>query len=80
MAQKTRYVDSPPDSPHASPDLGSPQSSDIPTHATLALVREQMALINARMDAKSADAAAIVAAAADPSLAVRRRDAQLDPP
>jgi hypothetical protein len=80
MSPKTRYVDYPPDSPPASPDLGFPQSSVSPTPATLALVLKQMALINARMDAQSADApAAIVVAPADPSSAVRRRDAQLDP-
>ena len=84
MAPKTRSVDNPPDSPPASPDLGSPQSSVSPTPATLALVLQQMALINARLDAQSAAAAAAVAAGpvaapADPSFAVRRHDAQLDP-
>jgi hypothetical protein len=75
MAPKTRFADSPHVSPPASPDPGSPQSSLIPTNATLALVLEQMAPINARLDAQSADTAtavddAYVAAAADPSFVV----------
>jgi hypothetical protein len=55
MAPKTRYADSPHVSPHDFPDLGSKQSSVVPTHDTLAFVLEQMALINARLDAQSAD-------------------------
>jgi hypothetical protein len=65
MAPKTRFADSPHVSPLDSPDLGSQQSFVIPIPDTLALVMEQMALLNARLDAQSADvvaAAAVVAA------------------
>ena len=63
MAPKTRTVESPHVSPPNSLDLGSQHSSVVPTHDPLALVLEQMALINARLDAQSAVATAAVAAA-----------------
>jgi hypothetical protein len=68
MAPKTRSADSPPVTPADSHDPSSYNSTLIPTPDTLALVLEQMALINARFDAQTADAAATAAAApaADP--------------
>jgi hypothetical protein len=70
MAPKTCYVDSPRVSLADSLDPGSQQSSLVPTPDTLALVVQQMALINARMDAQSADVVdAAAAVAADPSVA-----------
>jgi hypothetical protein len=88
MPPKTRFADSPHVSPLDSTDLCSQHSSVVPTPDTLALVLEQLALINARMDAQSADAADVGAAAAafaaivdaDPHVAQRRRDAQLEYP
>jgi hypothetical protein len=78
MAPKTRSADSPLVSPPDSPNLGSQQSYVVPTPNTLALVLQQMALINACMDAQSADAGVAAAAgAADPLVAHRSRDAQL---
>jgi hypothetical protein len=81
MAPKTRSADSPLVSPPDSHDPSSQQSSLVPTlDDTLALVMEQMALINARMDAQLADAAFVANAAANPTVAQRRRDAQREPP
>jgi hypothetical protein len=70
MAPKTRSADSPPATPVDSPDPSSQQSSPVPAHDTLSLVLEEMALINARMDAQRADAIAIVVEAdvADPTV------------
>jgi hypothetical protein len=70
MAPKTRSADSPPVTPVDSHDPSSQQSSLVPVHDTLSLVLEEMALINARLDAQTADAIAIVAAAdvADPTV------------
>jgi hypothetical protein len=84
MAPKTRPADSPPVSPPASPDLGSQQSTLVRTHDTLALVHEQMTLLNARIDAQSADAAVVAAGAGAAAntgthVAQRRHDAQLEP-
>jgi hypothetical protein len=78
MAPKTRYADSPLVSLPDSLDLGF-QRSIVPTLDILALVLEQMALINARLDAQSADAACAAAAAADSLVAQRRRAAALEP-
>jgi hypothetical protein len=64
MAPKTRSADSPHVSPPDSPDLGSQHSYIVPTRDTLALVLEQMALINARLDAQSADAIVVAATVA----------------
>jgi hypothetical protein len=61
MAPKTRSADSPSVSPLDSHDPGCQRSSLVPTHDTLALVLEQMALINARMDAQSADVVVVAA-------------------
>jgi hypothetical protein len=80
MATKTRFADSPRASPLDSHDFGSQHSYVVPTLDTLALVLKQMALINARMNAQSADAlAAAAVAAADPLITQRNRDAQLEP-
>jgi hypothetical protein len=84
MAAKARCDDSPHVSPHDSPDLGSQQSYVVPTHDTLALVVEQMALIKAHLDAQSAAAGAAhdvvdhATDVAEPLVAKRRRDAQLE--
>jgi hypothetical protein len=59
--KKTRSADSPPISPADSNDPSSQQSSITPTPNTLALVLEQMTLINARPDAQTADVAATAA-------------------
>jgi hypothetical protein len=64
MAPKTRFSDSPLVSPHDSHDLGCQESYVVPTLDTLALVLDQMALVNARMDAQSANAVAHVAGVA----------------
>jgi hypothetical protein len=84
MAPKTRSADSPPLAPAETDDLNSQQSSLAPTPDTLALVLEQMALINARLDVQTADAAAAFdvadAHAAYTHVAQRRRDAQREPP
>jgi hypothetical protein len=68
MAPKTRSADSPPLAPLDSLDPSSHQSSLDPTPDTLALVLQQMALINARLDAQTVDVvvAPTTAAAADP--------------
>jgi hypothetical protein len=65
MAPKPRSADSPPLAFADSPDSSSQHSSLDPTYDTLALVLQQMALINARLDALTADvahAAAVVVA------------------
>jgi hypothetical protein len=81
MAPKTRFADSPHVSPPASPDLGSQQSTLDHTPDGLALVLQEMALINARLDSQSADVAAVAAAVANPDTpaAQRRHDANLEP-
>jgi hypothetical protein len=72
MAAKTRSANSPADTPHDSLDPNSQQSSLAPALDTLALVLEQMALINARFDAQTANAATAVAAAvAEPHVTMR---------
>jgi hypothetical protein len=80
MAPNTRSADSLV-SPHDSHDLNSQHSSVVSTPNTLALVLEQMALINARLDAQSADVAVAVAAAASAYslVAQRRRTTALEP-
>jgi hypothetical protein len=64
MAPKTCSADSPPLALAHTADLSSKQSSLTPTHITLTLLLEQMALINARIDAQTTDDV-VVAAAAD---------------
>jgi hypothetical protein len=66
MAPKTRSVDSPHATPVDSPDPTSPRSSLVPARDTLALVLEQMELINARLDAQTANVTPPVAAAIAP--------------
>jgi hypothetical protein len=67
MAPKTRSDDPRPHVHADTADHSSQRSSLAPTLDTLALVLEQMALINSRLDAKTAD-----------TDAHRRRDAQRD--
>jgi hypothetical protein len=80
MAPKTRSADSPPDTPLDSSDPSSKKSSLALALDTLALVLEQMALINARLDAQTANTAGTVATlVGDTPVAQRRRDAPREP-
>jgi hypothetical protein len=81
MAPKTGSTDSHHVTPHDSPDPSSQERSLVPPHDALAFVHEQMALIIARLDAQTANAAAAAATpVADPLVAQRRHDAHHDPP
>lgn len=82
MAPKTRSVDSPPVTRADSSDPNSQQSTLVPTPNTLALVLEQIALINARLDAHAANAAVAIATVGvpEPHVVQRLRDAQREPP
>jgi hypothetical protein len=80
MTPKTRSSDSPPHTPPDSLDPNSQHKSLAHVPDTLALVREQLPLINARLDAQTANVAAAVAAAnGDPHDAQRRHDAHREP-
>jgi hypothetical protein len=81
MAPKTLSTDSPLVTPAHSPDPSSQESSLVPALDTLALVLEQIAIINAHLDAHTANVAAAAASiVADPTIAQRRHDAHCEPP
>jgi hypothetical protein len=67
MAPKTRSTDSPHVPPLDSPDPNSHESSLVHAHDTTALVLEQIALFNVRLDAQTANVAGAAATCvADP--------------